>query len=188
MYEVVAQEGIVLGKRGIRESDILVSILTSEGLLRARALGARMEKSKLRYSLESLTSGRFTFVRGKHELRLTGVTDISRAFLSASPSQKGAMARVARLLLRLVPGQEPSAELFSTVKAGFETLMSAVEPSSVEVVLVLRVLSHLGYLPRTEALAPYVDGEFSMELSAQALRDRAVLVRAINESLKATGL
>lgn len=52
----------------------------------------------------------------------------------------------------------------------------------------LRVLARLGYLPSTEALAPFVDGEFSVELSAKALESRALLVRTINESLRATGL
>ena len=46
----------------------------------------------------------------------------------------------------------------------------------------------MGYLPRTQALAQFIEGGYSVELSAEALKSRALLVRAINESLTATGL
>lgn len=189
MYEVHVQEGIVLGKRAIREADLLVDVLTPTGLVRARALGARKEASKLRYGLEPLTCGRYSFVHGR-EVRLTGASGIDRRYLAPClPAGRAALARVARLLMRLVPGVEPNPELFSTVSAGFDALAEAPHaPEPTEVVLVLRILSHLGYLPRTEALAPFVDGAFSLELSAKALEARGLLIKIINESLRASGL
>jgi len=117
-----------------------------------------------------------------------GATDVSRRFAVTKPASRAAMARICTLLLRLIPGREPAPQLFTTVMEGFDALAHSDDPTSGEVVLVLRALSQLGYLPRTEALAPYIDEEFSVELSARALGQRALLVRAINESLKATGL
>jgi recombinational DNA repair protein (RecF pathway) len=179
MYEKTITQGLVLHKRGVGEANTLAFILTPDlGLVRARAQSARREASKLRYGIEPLTLGRYTFVRGAHEWRLTGVDDLER--IPTSPMA----GRIIRLLLRLVQGQEPNERLYSDVVAGL------VLPSSAEAeaVLVLRILSHLGYLPHTEALAPYIDADISPELSVRAMQDRALLIRTINESLRATGL
>lgn len=190
MYEIFIHDGIVLGRRPRREADLLVEVLTPAGLLRAAARSARVEQSKLRYSLQPLSRGRFSFVRGRHEWRLTGAGGVSRAYAQAALPARAACGRVGQLLLRLVPGVDPSPELYKTVVEGFDALASAelgILPST-EIVLVLRILSQLGYLPHTEALAPFIEGEFGIELSAKALEARALLVRTINESLRATGL
>lgn len=188
MHEIVAYEGIVLRKRTVREADVLVDLFTPQGLLRAVARSARAEQSKLRYGLESLSRARFALVRGRYEWRITGVDQVSREYIGAAPGARAALARVSKLLLRLVAGTEPSPELFATVVEGFDAIVAASEATSLEVVLVLRILAHLGYLPHTEALSPFIEGEFSIDLSAKALEARALLVRTINESLKATGL
>jgi len=83
-------------------------------------------------------------------------------------------------------------ELFKTVDEGFAALSRAMteqEVKSIESVLVLRVLAHLGYLPRTPELLPFIEADFfSLELTAEVERSRTLLMRAINESLSATGL
>ena len=63
------------------------------------------------------------------------------------------------------------------------------DAQAVECVLVLRVLAHLGYLPHTEELAPFIaDTFFSVELAAEAAKSRTLLIRTINESLQQSGL
>ncbi len=194
MHNIIVTEGIVLQKRGVGEANTRVAFLTRDlGLVRASARSARVEHSKLRYGLEALTSGRFSFVRGKHEWRLVGAEKVSRAHLLAStPERVRALGRIARLLLRLVAGEEPLPELYSSVAEGFEYLsraQSGADAEAIECVLVLRILSHLGYLPHTPQIAPFVESDFfSIELAAEAARSRALLIRAINESLGATGL
>lgn len=211
MYEIVVTDGLVLSKRFVREADALVQLFTPAGMLRARATSARAEKSKLRYGLEPLTQARFSLVRGRHEWRLIGVEAVSRQYLASTPLQRAACARVAKLLMRLIHGQEASLQLFKTVTDGFDMLVTPklpsekvlgsavpqpdhfpqevlVSPDSIEVVLVLRILSQLGYLPHTEALQPFIEGQFDIELSAKALEARGLLIRTINESLQATGL
>jgi hypothetical protein len=212
MYEVVIQEGIVLARRPRREADVAVELLTPSGLLRASARSARVEQSKLRYGLEVLTRARYSLVRGR-QWRLTGVTDIDRRYLAPClPAGRAAMGRVSRLLLRLVAGVDPSPALYQVVAEGFDALSTQLpsekvlgspvpastrpgrpdhflqEVSSLETVLVLRILSNLGYLPHSEALAPFIEGGFDIGLSAKALEAKALLVRTINESLRATGL
>lgn len=200
MHTVHVTQGLVLGKRAAGESNLLVAILTRElGLVRAAARSARKEASKLRYGLEPLTAARFSFVRGKSEWKLTGVEHIKRL----APRQSARAGKVSRLLLRLVSGEEPSAALFDTVVEGFAALATIADyanPSrcngeaeadaeSIECVLVLRILSSLGYLPHTPELAPFIEQDFfSLELSSRVKASRAALIRTINESLGATGL
>lgn len=192
MHKLFVSEGIVLGKRGAGEANTLVAILTHEyGLLRASARAARREDSKLRYGLESLSSGTFSFIRGKHEWKLTGMQHVSHKLIAKNTKGRQAAGRVARLLLRLIHGEEHSSALYTTVREGLEAL-TKVEPEhieNIEVVLVLRILSHLGYLPHTPELEPFIEKDFfSLELASEIKRSRALVVRAINDSLGATGL
>lgn len=191
MHKIHITDGLVLRKRAVGEANVLLWILSPElGLVRASARSARTPQSKLRYGLESLTLGRYSLVRGKYEWRLTGAEATSRRLLAGSLTQRRAVGRIAQLLLRLVNGEEPQSNLYKTVTEGFALLAGAegAHAEAVECVLVLRILSHLGYLPHTEMLSQFVEEEYSVELSAKALESRSLLVKVINESLQATGL
>ena len=189
MYAVHTTEGLVVGKRGVGEANVLVYVLTHElGLVRAAARSSRREGAKLKGGIEPLVRARFAFVRGRSEWRLVQVVGPRNLFARSAISSRAAAGRVSQLLLRLIHGQEANPALFADVSEGFALLSASTEPQAVEVILVLRILSHLGYLPHTQTLAPFVDQEFSIELSAQALAQRALLVRTINEALRATGL
>ncbi len=195
MYQKIATNGIVLRKSAHGEANLRVAVLTEAlGLVNASARSARRQESKLRYGLEPLTMARFCFVRGVHEWRIAEASAPHKLFPavdSAPPSpglRRANAGRVSQLLLRLIHGQEPSPLLYKDVAEGFALLASQKSTEEIEVVLVLRILSHLGYLPRTEELAPFVDGQFGIELSARALASRALLVRAINDALQTTGL
>lgn len=193
MHPLFVTSGIVLSKRNIGEAHTLVAVLTKElGLVRAKATSTRAEHSKLRYGLEPLTSGRYTFVRGRYEWKLTGAEGVSRESLSSNAACRSASGRVSKLLLRLVRGEGESRELFETVSHGF-TLMAhtldSEQVSAIECVLVLRILMHLGYLPHTEVLQPFTEGAFAASVEALCGRaSRAFLIRTINESLMQTGL
>jgi len=182
----------VLGKRGVGEANTLVWILTHElGLVRAKATSARVEGSKLRYGLETLTRARYSLVRGKAEWKLTGVDTVSQTLSAGDTTKRQRAGKIAKLLLRLIHGEERVPALYKNVVEGLQAMARAEtgeDADATETVLVLRVLAHLGYLPHTEALAQFIDGEYSVELSAEALKSRSLLVRAINESLIATGL
>ncbi len=193
MHKIIATDGLVLAKRGVGEANTLVAILTKDlGLVRAAARSARVEQSKLRYGLETLTHGKFSLVRGRYEWKLVGAEHLSRAYLGDSPTRRRAAGRIARLLLRLIHGEEPVGDLYTTVSEGLSYLARAqtdADAESIECVLVLRVLAHLGYLPHTPEIAPFIEADFfSMELTAEVTRSRNLLIRAINESLGATGL
>ncbi len=194
MHRIYVTEGLVLGKKGVGEANTSVFIFTKElGLVRATARSARFEKSKLRYGLEPLTHGRFSFVRGKQEWKITGVENISRGLIPHTAYGRSAVGRVSRLLLRLIHGEEQGEELYDAVVQGFTFFAqsaSALEIESAEWILVLRILSRLGYVSNKPALMPFIEGGSGMtgELAAQALQSRVLLIRTINESLAVTGL
>lgn len=193
MHKIHITEGLVLGKRGVGEGSTFVALLTKDiGLVHARAQSARAEKSKLRYGLEPLTLARFSLVRGKQLWRLVGVEAVSREFVAAAEARRKAFGRMSKLLLRLLTGEEPQSTLFVSVKEGFLSLTNATSESdaeALECVLVLRILAHLGYLPERPELRRFTANNlFSLEIAAEAARSRALLIKAINESLSATGL
>lgn len=191
MYRIYSTEGIVLAKRGAGEAGSSCTLLTRElGLVYATAISARAARSKLKYGIEPLMHGRFSLVHGKSGWRLTAALP-ERRLLSMFPSARAATGRIARLLVRLIRGEEPAPVLFAQVVNGFALLgnvSTKEEVESVECVLVLRVLFELGYLPRTDLLAPFVERGLSLGLAAEAMHSRSLLVRAINDSLQASGL
>jgi DNA repair protein RecO (recombination protein O) len=193
MHKLYVSEGIVLSKRGVGEANTIVSVLTREyGLLRASARSARVEKSKLRYGLETLTQGRFTFVQGALQWRLVGAEHVSNELISHTAARRQDAGRIVKLLLRLIRGEEVLPALYSSVQEGLALLARTEEKTaaeSIEALLVLRILAHLGYLPDISELRPFVENDFfSVEMAHEAQRSRALLIRAINESLSATGL
>jgi len=197
MYPVFTSHGIVLQKRVAGEEHSRVAILTREhGLIRVAARAARRENSKLRYGLETLTEAKFSFIRGKYEWKLTGAHEISKKLLPVHTPGREAAGRIARLLLRLIQGEEPHTNVYDTVHEGLLALASishSTEESdaarNIEAVLVLRILSNLGYLPDTPELKPFIEQDFfSIELAEEINRSRKLLIKSINESLGSTGL
>jgi DNA repair protein RecO (recombination protein O) len=192
MHRVFVSDGVVLGKRGVGEANTLAAILTREmGLVKASARAGRREDSKLRYGLEPLSSGTFSFIRGRHEWKLTGAQDVTRALLAKDLKRRQASGRIAKLLLRLIHGEETNVALYETVREGLQALTRVDEAhiENIEAVLVLRVLAHLGYLPKIPELQKFITQNFfSIELAGEIAASRVLLIRAINESLGATGL
>lgn len=193
MHKIYVTEGLVIGKRGVGEANTLVALLTQElGLVRVAARSARREASKLRYGLEPLTSARFSFIRGRHEWKLTGVEAVSRELLASSATRRAQVGKVLRLVLRLVHGEEPVPELYDTLLRGLRHLSVIADDAdaqSVEYVLVLRMLAHLGYVSERPELAPYLSGDYlSPEMLVRVRASRQMLIRTINDSLSMTGL
>ena len=191
MHKIHITDGMVLAKYHVGEASTASAILTREsGLVRARATSARLALSKLKYGLEPLTAGTFSFVKGKSGWRLTSITNVRR-LVPAHLFARATAGRITKLLTRLIHGEEVALALYEAVLNGLELLCTAQEREeveSLECVLVLRILFNLGYLPKTEFLTPFVEQGLSLELAAHAARSRSALIRTINESLQATGL
>lgn len=187
MYQKYFTEALVLGSRERGESDRVFTLFTKDfGLVRARASAVRKETSRMRYALQHYAYAQVALVRGSRGWRIGGaVALLDRLPLPAST----AFARIARLALRLIAGEERSEYLFETL---FETRSALAKNATdahtvIEIVCVARILFALGYLS-TEALqttlfahAAYTDRDL---VEAMTLRDTILssINRAISES------
>lgn len=196
MHAIVVTHGLVLGKRAVGESNTTIALLTPErGLVRATARSARKEVSKLRYGLEVFSGARFSLLRGRNEWKIVGVEEVSTLFFPTTRARVCA-GKIAKLLLRLVHGEESAPELFALACAGFDAIGQCHTPQILEAlewVFVLRLLDQLGYLPETTELLFLLEWMpqkvFLSEEEAQRVQEmKRLIIRTINESLAATGL
>jgi len=202
MHPIHTTPGFIIGSRPSGEAGKMISIFTRDlGLVFASAQGIRFEKSKLRPFTQDYSFGRFSFVKGKEYWRLTSAQDNTNLRMHPNPtndeSANGAQAlivRVASLLERLLHGEQPHPELFDCVEtanvflAGSSNLDDE-ELETLESLIVIRILHHLGYIGDAADLNGHVH---SLELSKNLLQSlkgkRATMNRHINKALKESHL
>lgn len=196
MYHLYQTDALVLGGEPSGEGSRRLVLFTKElGLLSAIATSVRAERSKLRYGLQDFSYTNVALVRGRDSWRVTNATlvqSIAVSFRDFSEARE-LFARIAKLLRRLLSGEERNDRLFVVVRETFAYLarVPAAQPlEQAEIVLVLRILSLLGYLaPRrefTDLLAePF---SFHNELFGSTPLLRTLALAEINQSLRETQL
>lgn len=157
-------------------------VLTRElGLVRAGARGLHGGHSKLASALLELALVRISLVRGKHSWRVTTVT-LERNIASLLRSRREALralARVGRLVQKLVRGEEKHPELFDELESSAELLLKDdTDSADWEVYTVARILHKLGYLALSEV----------PKSLSEASERRSDLIRILNLSIKESGL
>ena len=192
-------DSIILSSRPVGESNRYLSLLTRDlGLVRAVARASREGRSKLRYALQTYARATVSLVRGRETWRVVGAVSEGSALprtLTHSAEVREIIARVARLVERLIPGEGGDPALFETVDHLASTVCIENERvtrevlASMECIAVLRILRSLGYLGDDAALDPF-NGEVPLSLDAAhefgTLRPRAIA--RINAALRATHL
>ena len=101
------------------------------------------------------------------------------------------LARVSALLWRLLTGQERNEVFFDSLIPGIRFLAQLPETSlpEAELLLVLCILHHLGYLGESGTLSSIlVSGFWNLEAVFKVSRMRTMLVHTVNESLRASHL
>lgn len=192
-YSVYTTPAFVLSTRNIGEANRLYTLLTRDvGTISATAQSVRLEKSKLRYALQNFSFAEVSLVRGKGGWRITNAYSLGNLFFEITEkSKRDLLAKIFRLLKRLLVGESPDVELFEIIRAGFsliQTLPSSEIPAF-ELVFVLRIISALGYGTDSKILE-----EFSREpLESETLRklateNRREIIKEINTALRASGL
>lgn len=193
-HHIYQTEGLILGTYPSKEADRQLLIYTREfGLLRATAQGVREIKSKLRYSVQPYSHTMVNLVRGRIGWRLTNAR-LEENFYQSLADDKARLlilARVFSLLRRMVHGEEKNVALFESLVTGFLFLKAAPRETiaEVEIVLVLRVLYHLGYVGDSPQLSTIlVHGPWDRAMLSHAAAKRSLVLRSVNESLKASQL
>lgn len=196
MHNIYTTEGFILKSINFGEANKYFLIFTKDfGLIKATAQGARLLKSKLRYSLEDYSFTQVSIVRGREIWRLTSAQNkiATRNFLREDKEKFLLLSRLFSLLLRLLHGEEKNDSLFESLKSGIdfmsENILTTEQLSNLECVLALRILSSLGYIGNLGEFDQFTESPyFTIELlnNMSSLKTQAIL--EINKSLKETHL
>jgi len=190
MYEKYQTDALVLGSRESGENDRSFALYTSDfGLARARASAVRKESSRMRYALSHYAFANLGLVRGKRGWRIAGAAAIRG--VRGDTRGVAAFARIAELVMRLVPGEEKNEYLFAALSEAHAALMvpQCDAFGTIEIVCVARILFALGYIS-VEALqtALFSHTAYTGEslLEAETMKDR--LLSSINKAIAETQL
>ncbi len=143
--------GFILGATPRAEASRLYYILTPEhGRVVALAQGVRRLESKLRSQLPVVGFASLSLVRGREFWRITDAHLLSWHTEAVRwPEAYAAIARIAGLLRRLIPGELPLTRIFLEVLAACQWLAtghwSATELVTWETVVAFRIVDALGY-------------------------------------------
>ena len=193
-HHIYTTDAYVLDASASGEADEFLTLFTRDlGLVRATARGVRLEKSKLRYSLQNLSLSRISLVRGKEVWRVT-TAELKNSLHTRHREQKNILAVVANcsaLIRRMIAGEEKNEVLFSVISSAFDFLASrewGKELELFEIALVLKILHNLGYASADEKLLPFVRQMWSPELLSALAPHKSLAVREINTSLRESQL
>lgn len=193
MHHIYHTEGIILGSKNYGEAGKYYSIFTRDlGMLYASAQGVRKISSKLRFVLKDFAYLKVDLVQGKDFWRVTSCSKTNE--LEEIGQNKSALmvfANIARLLKRLLPGEEANPVLFHDVLAGLLVLEKTNAPEdlrNIEAVMVLRILKNLGYIGQDKYFDSLVESPFESGLIFEASKSRSKILNEINKALKETHL
>lgn len=195
-HHIYQTPGFVLGSSPFGEASRSFRILTKDlGLIKASAQGVRFLKSKLRYAILDFSYCDFSLVRGKDSWRVTGALKHANLYdaFRDRPEARLLFVRVFSLFDRLLSGEEKNEKLFEylaeAVSFARTKELSAELARNFEYILVLRILSTLGYLGASPDTSVFVESPYwSEELLLKMEAVTPKILGEINKSLKESQL
>ncbi len=194
MHHIYHTEGIILESKNTGEANRYITVYTKElGMIRAVAQGIRNSQSRLRFALQDFSYAKIDLVRGRDVWRVTSATPIqSFAGIFLHPDTAPYAMNIAKLILRLCPGEEASEVFFEHILFSFNSLSDASFPreglKNLEMVVVLRILYHLGYVAETDETDFLIESPLDHSLIEKAGQLRRKIIPEINRSLRETQL
>jgi DNA repair protein RecO (recombination protein O) len=192
-YHLYRTVGFVFGSSAFGEADKTYTIFSKDlGFITASAKSVRLLASKLRAHLDDFSLTELSLIRGKDRWKITGANSLSNLFrdLEKEQEKRALCARVFALLKKVLGGEEKNEELFSILSEGFSDLRKGEllkeELLIFECVLLQRILDNLGYLkfnPKTEDV---LKGEIDSDMIRRAAKKKTILLKDINEALRAS--
>src|SRR3989344_5078554 len=191
MYRIHHTEGLILDGVAFGEANKFLSVFTKDyGLIRASAQGLRRDASRLRYNLQDLTYAHIDLVFGRTGWRIVGASEIKNfAFLLLGCHDSWNIClRTTRLLRRLLHCEEKNKPLYDDVLRAFMFLLSPPTDKKkifyIEMIVVMRILHHLGYLGDNALLIPYLSGTIEEGIYLPSVETiKSLALREINKSL-----
>lgn len=196
MHHIYHTDAIILGSNNFGETGKFYALFTRElGMISASAQGIRKMPSKLRYVLQDFSYVRVDLVRGKDTWRITSASK-TNALEKINRTELGVqtIAHISKLLKRLLQGEEQNEILFTELLDGLAVLehklsdeiVSTEEIQNTEMILVVKILYHLGYLGNEGKMNDVVTSPFVEALLPYAALHRKALLVEINKALHET--
>lgn len=189
-YHIYTTEAIILKRSPVGEGNILLSILTHDfGLIVASVQSARLEKSKLRPSVQEYSLVNISCVKAKGGWRVVDSSVIKSFFSTVDISSQDILVKVCNLLLKMMPEEGKHSEIFDTVESGFETLNYNQNKNIIECLLVLRILYYLGYVS-PDGISEFLISSSLWDLKTLSLvgDKKPSIIKLINNGLSASHL
>jgi recombinational DNA repair protein (RecF pathway) len=191
MYQKYQTEALVLRSYERGEADRVFALYTKEfGFVWARASAVRRESSKMRYALQNYARAKVSLVRGARGWRLAGAHALSH-ITPENVSGITVFARVARLLDRLLAGEDVNTYLYETLMEAHAAIQRELKEqhAAIELVCVARVLYSLGYLSaEATGSALFTHAAYAPPDLAEAENIRTKLLSSVNKALSGTHL
>ncbi len=194
MHPIYHTEALILSAHPKGEANMVYGLLTKDmGLVYAVAQGVRLEKSKLRYSLQNFSYIKVDLVQGKEVWRITSATAIN-AYATIYKSTKGIqfLSNVSKLLRRLMQGEVFHPEVLADTVTALSFLNEEEATPEVyhatELTLVLRILKELGYISDSTIVAPYVTETFNPSAINFKNLEKKTIAFEINRALRESQL
>lgn len=189
MHHIYHTHGFILSSRNRGEANKMFTIYTREmGLVYAVAQGIRLNKSKLRFTMQDFSYVNVDLVRGKELWRVTSAKHISSFPLArASYLSLILITRVSKLLERLCTGESPNENIFDDFIQALYLLdnedMTPTSREALELHLILRIMNSLGYIGDSEMLSKYLCSSFDYNKTEMLFKERQSIIAHINKAL-----
>jgi DNA repair protein RecO len=194
-HHVYTTEAFVLDSGPGREADKIYWLFTKElGMIRASAQGVRLQKSKLRFSLQDFSYITVSVVRGKEWWRVTNAVPEKNIFTDYKDRKYivYAFARIFRLLRRLIPEQDKHETIFSTLIEAVQFVeqqsLDAKSTQILEYILALRIVHALGYIGAVPTLESFISSPLTKEMLEKGAGHSKEFVSVINASIRESHL
>lgn len=199
MHHIHHTKAFVLKNTPNKEADSIITLYTKDfGLIRAVAAGIRLEKSKLRYSLQNYSLSEVYLVNGKSDFwRITNATLIKNYFSelnSESNLSQKTLIKTFNLILKVITGEERDLEMFEILNSGLEFIELQKEDEDsmelIEILLVLRMINKLGYIGKIEELEKFIlnNDEWGEDILNSFKDCVEIATKEINKGLRASNL
>jgi len=193
MHHIYHTEGLILGSKNFKEAGKYYYIFTRDlGMLSVSAQGVRKMSSKLRFVLQDFSYVKIDLVRGKDFWILTSASKTNKLEnICKNFEALKIFANIGKLLQRLLVGEEANKELFLDLLNGLTILEKTTDKNdlrNVEIIVVLRILSNLGYVGNDEILDNIIKSPFEDDLIFKVGKSRLKILSEINKALSETQL
>ncbi len=194
MHHIYHTHGLVIGSRDLGEANKILTLYTKEmGLIRAMAQGIRLNKSKLRFSLQLFSHAHIDLVRGKDFWRLTSAKSINTyPKIRLNKNSLNLVSRIFKLLERFNFAESQNDEIFEDLIFMLNFLnvdiVSQDQIKAIEMVVVLRILKNLGYIGNSPVISKYVDSKIEIDKLNNILKDQKIIISNINDALSQSQL